>query len=160
MLRAVGNADDFDVKRVEIDELNMAHTHVRQMVGKVPVWEGEAIVHLKDDGDLSRITDALKENIAINTEPNFSAEDALSFAKRSTRGAKNLTVPPTVELYVFRGAERDHLAYRVEMPRLDGTVHTSIPVVFIDAHTGEKIWEYNNLQTGSGSSLYSGTVNI
>jgi Zn-dependent metalloprotease len=46
------------------------------------------------------------------------------------------------------------------MPRLDGTRHTSIPVIFVDAHTGEKIWEYNNLQSGSGNSLYSGTVTI
>jgi Zn-dependent metalloprotease len=33
-------------------------------------------------------------------------------------------------------------------------------VVFIDAHTGEKLFEYDNLQTGTGSSLYSGTVSI
>ena len=35
-----------------------------------------------------------------------------------------------------------------------------MPVVFIDAQTGEKVFEYDNLQTGSGSSLYSGTVSI
>ena len=46
------------------------------------------------------------------------------------------------------------------MPRLDGTEHTSIPVVFVDAQTGEKIFEYDNLQTASAPSLYSGTVTI
>ena len=32
--------------------------------------------------------------------------------------------------------------------------------MFIDAHTGEKIFEYDNLQTGTGNSLYSGNVTI
>jgi hypothetical protein len=41
----------------------MAHTKVRQTVGDVPVWEGEAIVHLKADGSLSTITDNLKESL-------------------------------------------------------------------------------------------------
>ena len=45
--RAIGNPDEYIVKRVEIDDLKMAHTHVQQAVGGVPVWEGEAIVHLK-----------------------------------------------------------------------------------------------------------------
>jgi Zn-dependent metalloprotease len=68
----VGSVDDFEVQKVEIDELKMAHTRVRQTVGKIPVWEGEAIVHLKEDGELSDITDELKENLAVNNRTEFS----------------------------------------------------------------------------------------
>jgi hypothetical protein len=75
-------------------------------------------------------------------------------------GAARLTEQPKVDLWIYRGEFRDHLAYRVEMPRLDGTEHTSVPVIFVDAQTGEKVFEYNNLQTGSGNSLYSGTVTV
>lgn len=158
--RAIGNPDDYIIKRVEIDSLKMAHTHVQQSIGGVPVWEGEAIVHLKSDGDLSLITDDLKDGVAINTKANLTTEEAVEFAKRIYRGSRFLTEEPRVELFIYRGWERDHLAYRVEMPRLDGTEETAIPVIFIDAHTGEKVFEYNNLQTGSGNSLYSGTVTI
>jgi Zn-dependent metalloprotease len=158
--RAIGNPDEYRVKRVEIDELKMAHTHVQQLIGGVPVWEGEAIVHLKSDGELSLVTDELKESIAVDTKPNLDPSDAFLAARRTNRGFRVVTEEPSVDLYIFRGADRDHLAYRVEMPRLDGTGHTSIPVIFIDAHTGERIFEYNNLQTGSGNSLYSGTVTI
>ena len=45
--RAIGNVDDFQIQTVEIDELEMAHTRVRQTVGGIPVWEGEAIVHFE-----------------------------------------------------------------------------------------------------------------
>ncbi|MBC7900890.1 MAG: M4 family metallopeptidase, partial [Saprospiraceae bacterium] len=158
--RAIGNIDDYIIKRVEIDELKMAHTHVQQVVGGVPVWEGEAIVHLKSDGELSLITDDLKESLAISTQPNFDGDHALALARGNHAEKLIITDPPTVDLLIFRGKERDHLTYRVEMPRIDGTEKTAIPVIFVDAHTGENIFEYNNLQTGSGNSLYSGTVNI
>ena len=158
--RAVGRTDDLEVQTVEIDEYKMAHTKVRQTVGGVPVWEGEAIVHLKSDGELSTITDGLKEFLNVETTPNISAREAIKIATRNYRGKAELTEKPKAELWVYRGEDRDHLAYRVEMPRLDGSEHTSIPVAFIDAQTGEKISEYNNLQAGSGSSLYSGTVTI
>ncbi len=159
--RAIGNVDDYKVKRVEIDDLKMAHTHVQQSLNGVPVWQGEAIVHLKPDGELSLITDDLKEGIALDTTPNITADDALSIASRGRGGIKRrMTEPPTVNLWIYRADDRDRLAYRVEMPLLDGTERTSIPVVFIDAHTSEKIFEYNNLQTGSGNSLYNGTVTI
>ena len=69
--RAIGDVNDFEVQKVEIDELKMAHTRVRQVFDGVPVWEGEAIVHLQPDGELSTITDDLKENISVNTKSNF-----------------------------------------------------------------------------------------
>ena len=158
--RAIGNSDDYIVKRVEIDELRMAHVHVQQTVGKVPVWEGDAIVHLAQDGSLASVTDDLKESVAVDTNPNFPAESALEIARGRGVNRLKLTEDPKIELVIFRGDDRDHLTYRVEMPRLDGSAKTGAPVVFVDAHTGEKVFEYDNLQTGTGSSLYSGTVTI
>lgn len=159
--RAIGNVDEFQIQKVEIDNLKMAHTRVRQTVGGIPVWEGEAIVHLKADGEVSTITDALKEAIAVNTEPNLSEKDAFDLAVENYRGRSPLGgADNKIQLFVYRGQERDHLVYRVETPRITGKGDPSAPVVFIDAHTGEKVFEYDNLQTGTGSSLYSGTVSI
>lgn len=158
--RAIGNVDEFQVQKVEIDNLKMAHTRVRQTVGGVPVWEGEAIVHLKADGALSTVTDALKEAIAVNTQPNLSEKDAIRAVVNSYNGSAKLSENPTADLWIYRAGDRDHLVYRVTTPRIDGSEETAVPVTFIDAQTGEKVFEYNNLQTGTGSSLYSGTVTI
>jgi thermolysin len=158
--RSIGNPDEFEVKKVEIDQLGMAHTRVRQTVGGVPVWEGEAIVHLNQDGSLKTITDDLKSNIALNTTPNLSEKQAIAAAEAMYQGTAKITAEPKIELLVFRAEDRDHLVYRVETPRIDGSDATSVPVVFVDAHTGEYVDGYDNLQTGTGSSLYSGTVNI
>ncbi|MDQ3130153.1 MAG: M4 family metallopeptidase [Acidobacteriota bacterium] len=163
--RRGANADDFQIQKVEIDELKMAHTRVRQTVENIPVWEGEAIVHLKSDGGLSTVTDNLKEGVAVNTQPNFSAEDAVNLVRQtSSRDMKfskeTLNETPIVDLWIYRAEDRDHLAYRVEIPNVENTNNPSAPVVFVDAQTGEKIFQYDNLKTGSGSSLYSGTVTI
>ena len=159
-MRPIGNSDEFAVKRVEIDDLKMAHTHLQQQIGGVPVWGGEAIVHLRADGELSVVTDDLKDNIAVNTTANFSARQAIRFAMDMYEGSAHLTEKPRADLWIYRGEDRDHLAYRVSMRREDGTNDTAMPVIFIDAQTGENVFEYDNLQTGSGSSLYSGTVTV
>ena len=158
--RAIGSADTFDVLSVSFDDLKMAHTKVRQTVSGVPVWEGEAIVHIKADGSLSTITDDLKDAVSVTTAPNFSAKEAVEFAKSMYDGSKHLTEEPTADLFIYRGKDRDHLAYRVQLRREDGTAQTALPVIFVDAQTGENVFQYDNLQTATGSSLYSGTVNI
>lgn len=158
--RSIGNPDEYSIKRVEIDSLKMAHTHVQQTVGGVPVWTGEAIVHLKSDGSLSTITDDLKEAISVNTVPNFSLDEGISLALGMYRGSNHLTAKPVADLWIYRGEDRDHLAYRVQLRREDGTKNTAMPVIFVDAQTGENVFQYDNLQTGTGSSLYSGTITV
>ncbi|MDQ3373685.1 MAG: M4 family metallopeptidase, partial [Acidobacteriota bacterium] len=158
--RGIGYADNFKVKKVDIDELKMAHTRFQQTVDDIPVWEGEAIVHLNPDGEVATVTDDLKEALTVNTQPNFSDKDALKIAKSLYKDSKHLTKEPQIDMWIFRGEDRDHLTYRVQMHREDGTDETAMPVIFVDAQTGEKVFEYDNLQTASGASLYSGTVNI
>ena len=159
-MRAAGNPDEYKIKRVKIDELGMAHTHVQQVVGGVPVWEGEAIVHLKEDGELARMTDHLFEAVTVDTTPNLDGKRAFHMATEMFAGGDKITEAPEIDLYIFRAKDRDRLVWRVEIARLDGSEHTAAPVYFIDAHTGEKVFEYDNLQTGSGNSLYSGNVTI
>lgn len=158
--KAVGNVDEFQVAKISIDELKMAHTRLQQTIDNVPVWEGEAIVHLNADGTTADVTDNLKEAVAVNSQPNFTAEEATKTAKRFYKGSKFLTEKPVTDMWIFRAEDRDHLTYRVQMHREDGSAETGMPVIFVDAQTGEKVFQYDNLQTGTGSSLYSGTVTI
>jgi Zn-dependent metalloprotease len=149
--------EDLAVERVEIDELKMAHTRVRQLHGGVRVWEGEAIVHLSPEGAVAGITDEMKGSIVVETTPNLDEKTALRYARKAYHGHAKETGAPKVDLYVYRGEEQDRLVYRVETVRLDGSEDTSMPVFFIDAHTGEPVDSYDNLQTGTGNSRYNGT---
>lgn len=163
-----------DVKTLRVfgdkDKANRAHTHFQQTYKGIPVFGGQAIVHLDTLNEVEAVptTDDLIENVDVNTTPNLSTDDAIGAAKGRYKERKGcddcFTDPAKAELWVLRHDGADHLVYRVQLSRLDGTENTSEPVYFINAHSGELVWSYDNLQTqsatGSGSSLYSGTQSI
>ncbi|MEW6735499.1 MAG: M4 family metallopeptidase [Acidobacteriota bacterium] len=156
----IRSADDLQVQRVRIDEMSFAHTRVQQLLNGVPVWGGEAIIHLNPDGSLFSITDSLEANLQVNVEPVLNESEAAERAIRAYGCDTCLTAEPQTDLWVMRYKGRDRLVYRVQLERLDGSKETAMPVYFIDAHTGKKVHKYNNMHTGSGTSLYSGTVSI
>jgi bacillolysin len=163
-----------DVKTLRVfedkDKTERAHTHVRQTHNGVPVFGGEAIVHLNTvtEQEAEPTTDNLVPNIAVSTDPALTADYAITAAKAKYKEKKGcdecLTDAPKADLWVLRREGIDYLVYRVQLSRLDGTKDTSEPIYFINAHTGDLVWSYDNLQTqsatGSGVSLYSGTQAI
>jgi Zn-dependent metalloprotease len=163
-----------DVKSLRVfedqDRADRVHTHVQQTHNGVPVFGGEAIVHLDaaTEAEAQETTDTLVEGVSVSTIPNLSAADAIAAAAGKYKEKKGcdtcLTEAPRADLWVLRHEGVDHLVYRVQLARLDGTEHTSEPVYFVDAHGGFVVWSYDNLQTqaavGSGSSLYSGTLSV
>jgi Zn-dependent metalloprotease len=166
-----------------VDELAMAHVRVQQTFEGVPVWGGEAIVHLNRDTSLFAITNRLVSGVAIDVSPSVTRDRATIEAvagmdcsacsstdvelddpsirqRAADLGCACLTAEPEVDLWILRQDSVDHLAWRIQLRREDGSDRTSMPVSFIDAHSGKTILAYDNLQTGTGSSLYSGTVTV
>jgi Zn-dependent metalloprotease len=164
--------NDVKTKRVfeDKDKTDRVHTHVQQTLNGVPVFGGEAIVHLDtvNEVEAGPTTDNLIPNVSVATDPALTADYAVTAAKAVYKEKKGcddcLTDAPKASLWVLRHEGIDYLVYRVQLSRLDGTENTSEPVYFINAHTGETVWSYENLQTqaavGSGVSLYSGTQSI
>ena len=160
--RGIERIGDLQVTQVTIDELSMAHVRVQQYFRGVPVFGGEAIVHLQPDGRLSTETDALQRFVRVNTTPQLDAAAAIDRAIAHYGCRDCLTDQPQAGLWILRRdeADLDHLVYRVSLSRLDGTAASSAPVIFIDAMNGGVVFEYDNLQTAIGRSLYSGDVSI
>ncbi len=156
--RGIANTEDFSVRKIRIDETGMAHTRFRQTVSEIPVWGGEAIVHLNKDGSVFALTDSLVDGLAVNKTTELSKVDAVNIAKNEYGDSRNLTAITNVDLWIYRGETRDHLAYRVQMERFDESKNTGMPVYFIDAQSGEVVFKYDDFQTASGLSQYSGTV--
>jgi thermolysin len=155
--------EEFKTRRVFADEAGLAHLHVQQAFNGVPIFGAEAIVHFDDNNEVAALTDELKPAFrVVNTIPSFDVKTAADLATDIYGCAECLTAAPEVDLWILPGGKRDHLAYRVQLRREDGSEETSMPVIFIDAHSGKQLWSYDNLQTatGSGSSLYSGTVSF
>jgi Zn-dependent metalloprotease len=152
---------DLKTARIDVDGSVMAHHKVQQTADGIPVWGGEAIVHLNADGSLFAVTDNLKPNVrAPKGLDRVGEQGAIDLAVKAYGCSDCLTAAPLADRWVLRQRGRDLLAWRVQLRREDGTDHTAMPVLFVDAATGDVVKRYDNLQTDTGSSLYSGTVTI
>jgi len=152
--------NDIRVASAHVDALSMAHTRVQQMHQGIPVLGGEAIAHFRPDGSLLGETDSFVDDISVDPTPALTSEKAADVAVSDYGCSLCLTDTAQTQLWILRQDGVDHLVYRVQLSRLDGSPASALPVRFIDAHSGSVVLAYDNLQTGTGSSLYSGTVNI
>lgn len=149
--------------KVQVDVTDMAHTKVQQLVGGVPVWGGEAIVHLASDGTVAGYTDTLVPFVQVDPTPEFDAAEAIDLAVAAwPDGWSKLTAEPTADLWVLRHDGADHLAWRVQLHQVNFEAADAMPVLFVDAHEGDVVWSYDNLQTAtcSGDTNFYGNVSL
>lgn len=166
LLAPEGPAAQADVDAVtfadlHVDEIGATHLKVQQTLHGVPVWEGEAIAHVGADGRAAGFTDALLPRVNVDTTPEWTADEAIDLALNGI-GNPALSDAPQADLWILRRDGADHLVWRVQLQRLDGTADDAMPVVFIDAHDGSVVWAYNNLQTAtcSGTTNFYGTISF
>lgn len=141
----LAGVDAVQKRRVIIDKLGMSHTRLTETFQGIPVWGGEAIVHLRADGSFESMTDTLVRDINVDTHPSLSDVEAIGRALDACGGSTSVTGTPKADLWIFRKDDVDHLAYRVRIDQLwsDGP---AMPTVFVDAHSGEVIEWYDNLK--------------
>lgn len=135
----------FTTLRAGVDGLGMAHVRLRQEVDGVPVFGGEAIVHLDADGGLFGVTDDMVRDIDVDTLPLYTADEALDAALDAYGEGHGLKHDATTDLFVLRVDDADHLAWRVRIRDLDRDA-ASLPVYFVDAHDGAIVKSWNDLK--------------
>lgn len=157
--RARVNPDSVRLSAVWVDGRATGHTRWRQMHGGVPVWGGEGIIHTRA-GAVYQVTDDFVAGLNVNTTPTVTMATARATAVDSEACAGCVARVAASELWVARFDNVDHLAWRVTLV-IDGGPHgPEQRVVFVDAHDGSIPFSYDNLHSGTGPSLYRGTVTI
>lgn len=154
----MANADDLAVLRVSVDDLDTTHIRLQQTLQGVPVFGAQAILHTDAGGATLPPTDDLLDDVDVDTIPGLDAEDAVAQVVDGGAGWAAQRREPLADLWVLRRADGDHLTWRVRLWQT-GDGGPSMPVRFIDAHSGEAVWQYDNLQT-SGSATGSGTTDF
>lgn len=153
--------EDLQVKNTSFDRLAMAHVRVQQRWHGIPVFGGEGIVHLNRDRSVFDVTDNFVRGLRLDLKQRrWTAKQATDVAIAAYGCRDCLTAAPQTDLWILHRGDQDYLAYRVNLRREDDSEQTALPIYFVDAHAGTVIWHYNNLQTGTGVSLYSGTLPI
>jgi vibriolysin len=140
-------------RHVRIDQRGWAIDRFAQKVNGVPVFGGELIVHLDRHGAIATVYDYLKR-VDVDTKPALVELDARKAAYATVEGVVAREIGTDLQILPRENGDA-RLTYRVqlEMTNLEG--EPSMPVIFVDAHTGEVVWSYDNLQTAKSLKTYT-----
>ncbi len=150
----VRGAGELAIARVHIDERGEAHDRLAQSINGIPVFGGEAIVHLDPQGKLRSVSDYLARNLRVDTTPTLSEAEAQKIAYASVDGV--VTAKPRTDLQIVPRQQLGAvLTYRVQLEATTHDGEPSMPVVFVDARSGEVVLSYDNIQYTRNRSTYT-----
>ena len=128
----------------------MNHVRLSQVYKDVPVYGGELIAHVKQDGALRSLTGRFVKDISLNPHPSVSSDTAVAKALELFQGAA-LVEPPTLwvfspELLENKEDGARHLAWEVKLENLMARRAESL---FIDAHSLELLYQVNLVKSAT-----------
>jgi vibriolysin len=147
-------AGELNFKRGLVDSLGKGHERVEQRINGVPVFGAEAILHLDKNGAVESITDRLVRDLKVDTTPRLRAAEATQQALNSQKGSTSLA-EPKADLQILAEGGMGRLTWRVQLDTVNAKGERELPVVFIDAQTGEFVQSYNNLKTSRNRKTYT-----
>jgi Zn-dependent metalloprotease len=163
--------NSFGVNGVSPDRvLDRVDVRITQYYQGVPVYGGEAIMHMKGEG-VQAFTNNFRPKLNVDTHPSLTASEALGMALADLAPRGSFVVPPTTTLVVARmklGPGRpvlkEALLYHIHVELENGAQETGHTDYLIDAHTGAIDKKWSSLATaarvGTGDSQFSGRVRL
>ncbi|MEW2619813.1 M4 family metallopeptidase [Streptomyces sp. NPDC048106] len=160
----LGAKEKLVVKDVVKDVDGTVHTRYERTYAGLPVLGGDLVVHTAKSGKTEGVTKANKATIKVASltpklTPAKAEKQAVSAAQ--TLGSAESTADGARKV-IWAGSGTPVLAYETVVGGLqdDGTPNQLH--VITDAATGKKLFEYQGIEnvTGTGKSLYSGTVSL
>ncbi|MFG2636232.1 M4 family metallopeptidase [Streptomyces sp. NPDC048362] len=160
----LGAKEKLVVKDVVKDADGTVHTRYERTYAGLPVLGGDLVVHTAKSGKTEGVTRAAKSAIKVaSLKPQITAAKAEKQAVSAARtlGSAKSTADGARKV-IWAGSGKPVLAYETVVGGLqdDGTPNQLHVVT--DAATGKKLFEYQGIEnaTGTGKTLYSGTVSL
>jgi len=160
----LGTKEKLVVKDVVKDVDGTLHTRYERTYAGLPVLGGDLVVHTAPSGRTEGVTKALKATLKVATvTPKISTAKAEKQALTAAKAAgSDKTAADGARKVIWAGSGTPTLAYETVVGGLqdDGTPNKLH--VITDAATGKKLFEYQGIEnaTGTGKTLYSGTVSL
>ncbi|MEU6577835.1 M4 family metallopeptidase [Streptomyces sp. NPDC046805] len=155
----LGAQEKLVARDVVKDADGTVHTRYERTYAGLPVLGGDLVTHVAKSGALKGVTKATKARISVaSTDAAVSAASARKTALASADSAK--AGVSAARKVVWAAGAKPVLAYEsvVKGVQKDGT--PSELHVITDATTGKKLYSYEAIDTGTGTSEYSGTVTL
>ncbi|MFI9650799.1 M4 family metallopeptidase [Streptomyces sp. NPDC052040] len=159
----LGTKERLVVKDVVRDADGTVHTRYERTYAGLPVLGGDLVVHTAKSGATEGVTKAVAATIKVaSLTPKVTVAKAEKQAVQAARtaGSEKSAADSAPRKVIWAANGKPVLAYETVVGGLqdDGTPNQLH--VITDAATGKKIYEYQGIETGSGKSLYSGTVTL
>ncbi|MEU1265526.1 M4 family metallopeptidase [Streptomyces cellulosae] len=159
----LGAKEKLVVRDVLKDGDGTVHVRYERTYDGLPVLGGDLIVQGDSAGDADKVVKATRKPVKPATTaakvPAAKAEaQALSAAKAEKAEGADVDRAPRKVIWAASGTPV--VAYETVV---GGLQHDGTPQelhVVTDATTGEKLYEWQAVQTGTGHTVYSGTVNL
>ncbi|MER6784419.1 M4 family metallopeptidase [Streptomyces sp. NPDC000658] len=159
----LGAKEALVVRDVLKDADGTVHTRYERTYAGLPVLGGDLVVEKAKSGATEGVTKATRATIKVaSLSPAVSAEkaqkQALGLAADAGASKPAADQAPRKVIWAANGAPV--LAYETVVGGLqeDGTPNELH--VITDATTGKKLYEYQGIETGTGNTMYSGTVTL
>lgn len=156
LLRNLPRDTSLTPTQVFLDNLGQAHVRLAQSYRNVPVFEGDAVIHLDAaSGRIIGITDATLPFAPINITPGVSSQRAADVARGHFAQAPGLASRKDLAILVNDGAASLAWKVRNEGSAPEGHIDT---VAFVGAQNGKVLRAWNNLHTanvpGTAKGMY------
>ena len=148
-------AGELSFKRALVDERGQKHERLSQNFRGVPVFGAQAIVHMKADGSIDSITDRLARDLKVDTTPALRSDEATNRAVSMVGGASLLGAAPKTDLQILPSEKGARLTWQVQLDTVNEKGERSMPNLFIDAHTGEIVLQFDALETSRNRNTYT-----
>jgi Zn-dependent metalloprotease len=155
----LGAQEKLVVRDVIKDVDGTVHTRYERTYAGLPVLGGDLVTHVTKSGSLKGVDKATKARISVpTTTAAVSAASAKKSALKAADSAK--ATASTSRKVVWAAGAKPVLAYESVVKGLQHDGTPSELHVITDATTGKKLYSYEAIDTGTGTSQYSGTVTI
>ncbi|MGN9762820.1 M4 family metallopeptidase [Streptomyces sp. SD31] len=159
----LGAQEKLVVKDVVKDADGTLHTRYERTYAGLPVLGGDLVVHESASGATKGVTKATKATIKVaSLKPTITAAKAEGQAVKLAKaaGSEKTEADSAPRKVIWAANGKPTLAYETVVGGLqeDGTPNELH--VITDAATGKKLYEYQGIETGTGKSVYSGTVTL
>jgi Zn-dependent metalloprotease len=159
----LGAKEKLVVKDVVKDADGTVHTRYARTYNGLPVLGGDLVVHESKAGKTEGVTKATKTSIKVaSLKPLVTTAKAEKQALTAAQaaGSAKTAADQAPRKVIWAATGKPTLAYETVIGGLqdDGTPNELH--VITDAATGKKLYEYQGIETGTGKTLYSGTVTL
>jgi Zn-dependent metalloprotease len=147
--------DDFEVRQVRRGGGRQLHVRMRQMHAGLPVWGSGVAVHATADDRFLGLSGTVVKGLKVDRRTSISADQALAIGKAAYSGKVSKGVAASLaysreatELLIYPSKDSAHVAWRVEFfTELQAGLAPGLWNYFVDASTGDILFQYNKIHT-------------